>query len=93
MTPFTGEQLNCQRETSNPRGSYAVKVIRTIDGATAGHVPQHLCSMFIWRGRFIVTGGQCYSGDLPQGGMEIPCTLHFVGKMKKWKKLEVSFPQ
>ena len=59
------------------------------DGATVGHLPRKismLYSLFICRGGNIVckiigTRWQ-YSRDLPQGGLEIPCTLIFNGKRK-----------
>lgn len=34
-----------------------------------------------------VTGNHCYSHGLPQGGMEIPCTLNFFGADKWLKKI------
>ena len=53
------------------------------DKYIVGHVPRKisfLCS--VKRGgaiRYIVTGDHCYSHDLPQGGMEVPCKLVFSG--------------
>ena len=62
-----------------------------------GHVPRYistLCSLFIRRGGAvysIILGGQQYSRDLPQGGMEIPCRLHFVGNIGELKKVKSFF--
>lgn len=39
----------------------------------------------------IVTGGRRYSADLPQGGLEIPCKLHFEGKSKEITKVKKHF--
>ena len=55
---------------------------------TVGHVPRKIsaiCSIFIRRGGSIlciVKGSRRYSSDLPQGGLEIPCTLEFVSHDK-----------
>ena len=59
-----------------------------------GHVPRYisaLCSLFIRHGGAvysIVLGERRYSRDLPQGGMEIPCRLHFVGNGRELKKVK-----
>ena len=37
-----------------------------------------------------ITGARCYSADLPQGGLEVPCELRFKGNAQdvaKRKKL------
>ncbi len=34
-----------------------------------------------------VTGSRRYSGDLPQGGLEVPCLLKFEGNVTKAEKL------
>lgn len=53
-----------------------------------GNVPRKisaLCSTFIRKGGTIsccVTGSRRYSSDLPQGGLEIPCIIKFVGNKK-----------
>ena len=52
------------------------------------------CSLFIRRGGSIyctITGRRQYSRDLPQGGMEVPCTFCFVGNGCKLKKLKKFF--
>ena len=61
--------------------SYVLQVV--------GHVPRRIssiCSIFIRRGGFIkctVTSHWCYSSDLPQGGLEVPCKLTFITKIFK----------
>ena len=83
-----GEELQCQRETGNSSDLYAVA-----DSTTVGHLPRkisRICTLFIRRGGTItclVNGRRKYSADLPQGGMEIPCTLLFKGDPKEIKKL------
>ena len=62
-----------------------------------GHVPRNIsaiCSLFFRRGGMIrceVKGNRRYSADLPQGGLKIPCVLHFIAdnhdECKKAKKL------
>ena len=81
-----GEQLSCSRETGNRQDPFAVAVVRSL--VTVGHVPKKIssvCSMFLLRGgtlRCRVTASRRYSGDLPQGGLEIPCMLTFEGGAK-----------
>ncbi len=61
---------------------------------TVGHVPRRIssiCSIFLRRGGNItctVTGSRHYSGDLPQGGLEVPCLLKFEGNDKELTKAE-----
>ena len=74
------EVLACERQPRNAADRYAVSVK---DGTIIGHLPRkmsHVCSLFLRRGGMIrctVTGRRRYSGDLPQGGLEIPCILSF----------------
>ena len=86
--------LSCQREIRNRKDPYAVAV--TKDGATVGHLPRkvaRMCSLFIRRGgtiKCIVNGRKRYSRDLPQGGLEIPCTAVFTGtreEIERFKRL------
>ena len=82
-TPVVGEHLQCVREEDNTEDNtedrYAIAVMK--DGVTVGHLPRRistLSSLFIRRGGIIrcsVTGNRCYSRDLTQGGIEIPCNL------------------
>ena len=61
---------------------------KEIDGdlPLVGHEPRRIlssCSIFIRRSGSIkcsITGSRCYSSDLPQGGLEIPCILIFTTK-------------
>jgi len=92
--PAIGEELPCKLELSNPEDRFAVAVFkREVWGeVTVGHVPKRIssiCSSFLRRGGTItcrITGTRRYSADLPQGGMEIPCQLHFEGNNKDLDK-------
>ena len=83
--PIDGIELSCEREPGNPRDTSAVAVIEHSPSGevTVGHVPRlfsAVCSIFIRRGGSlvcIVTGPRQYSADLPQGGLEIPCSYIF----------------
>ncbi len=87
-----GEVLPCTREPTNPTDRYAVAVVKS--GTIIGHLPRKiskLCSLFLSRGGSIsctVTGGRQYSADLPQGGLEIPCSLLFKAKAKEMLKFK-----
>ena len=87
-----GEELICEREPTNDKDRYAVAVLK--DGSIVGHLPKRIsrvCSLFLLRGWSIlctVVGGRRYSSDLVQGGLEIPCTLRFIGKPKEINKLK-----
>lgn len=92
-TAVTGQGLDCAREPTNSNDRYAVAVIN--HGTVVGHLPKkisRICSLFLMRGGSIlctVVGSRNYSADLPQGGLEIPCTLLFKGKPKEINKLKV----
>lgn len=64
---------------------------------TVGHLPRRistLSSLFVRKGGIIrcsTTGNCCYSRDLAQGGMEIPCQLTFIGMGKELKKVHCNF--
>ena len=79
--PRLGELLQCKMEFRNIHDPYAVAVVRNDGAEVVGHVPRKissLCYFFIKRkGTIIcqVTGKRCRSLDLPQGGLEVPCTL------------------
>ncbi len=67
-------------ELANTKDRYAVSVILAL-----------LLAMSPARNGTIyceVTGIRCYSGDLPQGGLEIPCKLTFRGELKVVRKLK-----
>ena len=59
-----------------------------------GHVPRtisYLCYFFLGRKGTItchVSGERQYSWDLPQGGLEVPCTLNFFGPCKEIEKIK-----
>ena len=90
--PIIGEWLECTRQPENPRDRYAIAVCKGAE--IVGHVPRYistLCSLFIRRGGTlyaIVLGGRQYPRDLVQGGMEVPCRLHFVGNGGELKKVK-----
>ena len=83
--PVNGEELNTEREIGNPHDPLAVAVTKLLreERRTVGHLPRRispLCSAFLRRGgtiKCIVSGHRKYSEDLPQGGLEVPCQLHF----------------
>ena len=78
-------------EARNPQDPYAVGLRK--DDTTVGHVPRAIscvCTLFLRRGGFIkatVTGPRRYSQDLPQGGLELPCTYRFTGEREKRKNV------
>lgn len=87
-----GEELTCQREPTNAHDRYAVAVIK--DDAIIGHLPKkisRMCYIFLRRGGSItctVTGSRQYSEDLPQGGLQVPCSLLFRGIEKEINKVK-----
>ena len=60
-----------------------------------GHIPRKIpliCLLFLRKNSTIlckVTGNRRYSGDLPQGGLEIPCMLKFQGSTKDVDKAKM----
>ena len=90
-TPTLGEELQCVTEDSNDKDPYAVAVMKRDD--IVGHVPRRIsaaCSLFLRRGGMIdciITASRRFSADLPQGGLEVPCTLKFKGEPKDVKKV------
>ncbi len=84
-----GEELSCRRDIGNACDPYPYAVAMVRAPNTVGHVPRRVCSIFLRRGRSITctfTGSRHYSGDLPQGGLEVPCLLKFVGDEKQLAK-------
>ena len=85
------EVLIRRREPTNSADSYAVAVLK--EETIIGHLPwkmSKVCSLFLRRGGSIrckVTGSRRYSSDLPQGGLEIPCSLLFKANVKEITKL------
>ena len=78
-----GEQLTCERDTTNHHDRFAVAVMKL--DAIVGHLPKRIssvCSLFLRRGgsiRCVIIGNRRYSKDLPQGGLELPSMLTFEG--------------
>ena len=92
--------MKCQREIGNQHDPIAVAMLKQIDGhdTIVGHVSRKIaasCTAFIRRGGIIectVTGNKKYI-DLVQGGLELPCKLHFVissPSQEFCKKTEIS---
>ena len=76
-----GEELACEKEPHNAHDRYTVAVKRR--GVIIGRLPRKLLSLRLvfpgWGGMilFTVSGARRYSADLPQGSLEVPCTLIF----------------
>ena len=87
-----GEVLICRKEPTNSADRYAVAVLK--EETIIGHLPRKMskvCSLFLRRCGSIrckVTGSRRYSSDLPQGGLEIPCSLLFKANVKETTKTE-----
>ena len=80
--PFEGEELVCHKEESNLRDLYAVAVMK--GDSIVGHVLRKIsasCTLFLEKEdttiTCTITGKRCYSSDLPQGGLQVPCILIF----------------
>ena len=90
--PVVGEELTCGRERFNAADPFAVAVVK--GEITVGHVPRNIsvmCSLFLRRRGTIlchVIGARRFSADLPQGGLEVPCTLTFQGDSKDLDKVK-----
>ena len=80
-------------ETDNYADPFAVAVIKSEN--TVGHVPRNIstvCSLFLHRRGSItsrVTGHRRSSRDLPQGGVEIPCTFFFRATPSMWRRQRI----
>ena len=74
------------------RGSYTVAVIRR--STVVGHVPRRTsdaCALFLDRegtNACTFNGSRWFSADLPQGGLEVPCTLKFQEPPKHVAKIK-----
>jgi hypothetical protein len=90
--PAIGELLLCEKEFGNLHDPYAVAVVRS-NGVIVGHIPRRIscfCYFFLCKNGIIscvITGKRRYSTDLPQGGLEVPCTLTFVGQSPEIQKV------
>ena len=40
--------------------------------------------------KYTITEARHYSSDLPEGGLEVPCTLHFSGDAKLGRSYKLS---
>ena len=87
-----GERLTCIPEVGNIHDPFVISVIK--DNTVIGHLPKKIsagCSLFLRRSGRIwceVIGRRRYSHDLIQGGLEVPCMIHFEGQHKDILKLE-----
>ena len=78
--------------TGNDADPYSVAMVNS-SMTVVGHVPRKIlsiCSVFLLRGGLIkceIDGHRRYSSDLPQGGLELPCLLTFVGSPVKIEKV------
>ena len=87
--PSIGDILQCEQERGNVEDMFAVAVKR-FDGVTVGHIPRRIsriCWFFLQQGGSMlceVSGGRQYSTDLPQGGLEMPCYIHFWHSKRKF---------
>ena len=94
-SPFVNEKLTCAIEEGNNHDPYAVAVMK--GELIVGHVPRKIsatCSLFLRRNRLItarVTDSRQYSRDLPQGGLEVPCVLKFIGE-EKYVEIKILLP-
>ena len=79
-----GEELYCQREPRNNRGIPCGEIVFYCWAYTQEDFVGMRHVFFQWGGTIQcrATTSRCYSGDLPQGGLEIPCILTFVGSPK-----------
>ena len=92
-TPYCGENLSCVAEPSNIHDPYAVAMKRSSDNATVGHIPRRMssvCFFFLKKGTITceITGSRQHSHDLPQGGLELPCSLTFHGDQETISKVQ-----
>ena len=79
-------------EPGNIHDRNAVAIEKDGKSSAIYHGRYHVSVLFfLKRGgtiRCTVTGGRIFSADLPQGGLEIPCTVVFVGQRKEVQKLK-----
>ena len=85
--PFEGEELVCHKEENNSHDPYAVAVMK--GDSIVGHVPRKIsaaCLLFLEKedttNTCTITGKRCYSSNLPQRGLQVPCILTFRGRAK-----------
>ncbi len=87
-SPRLDEELECLREDGNVMDRCACGVYKS--QVLVGHLPRkitHVSSLFLRRGGSvfcrIISERRQRSHDLPQGGLEIPCTVVYCAKTKK----------
>lgn len=99
-TAEIGETLVTKPEFGNSHDPYALAVVDN-NNIIVGHLPRNiaaLCHLFLHGNETIIvqiTGKRRFSADLPQGGLELPCSLIFDGETKdilKVKKLLCAAP-
>ena len=91
--PRIGQSLQCEHEQGNLKDPYTIAVLDNMCRyiKTVCHLPRKIspaCSVFLRKGGHttcIVTAHRHYSADLPQGGLEVPRSLKFNGKQKKYE--------
>ena len=83
--PHIDEELDYQRERHNYRDPFAASVMK--GSVIVGHLPRKIpaiCYVFLGKHNSPIsckiTVSRKYSQDLPQGGMEVPCTFTFQGQ-------------
>ena len=74
-----GEELLCRQENDNYHDHHLFSVAMVNDNCIVGHMPKKSRLCLCQGGNIvcIVTGHRRYLQDLPQGGLEILCTLSF----------------
>ena len=91
-SPQFGETLSCHLEFGNIMDPYAVSILKA--DKIVGHVPRKIsafCHLFLRRGGLMlcqITGHRQFSADLPQGGLEVPCSLIFMGDEKEIQRVK-----
>ena len=82
-TMNAGEELACQCKKGNPNDVY-VFAVKTCAGIVVSYLLRKIsaaCSLFLCQSGTVVyqiAGSRRASSDLPQGSLEVPCSLKFV---------------
>ena len=91
-TAVIGEVLTCRREPGSASDPFTVVMIMRSE--IVGHVPRFyscIYNLLLCHGRSLsscITGNYRYSSDLPQGGLELPCSYKFSGFRELIEKLK-----
>ena len=102
MDPYAVAVIK-QLEFSGSRPPSSSRSSAGSSGTVVGHVPRKIlaaCNIFLRKNgdtgiTYMITGNRHHSTNLPQGGLDVPCELHFFGKKEyiaKIKKLLVPQP-